>query len=87
MKKLLLSAAFVAMIATPAFAQSFNPEFGSANVENVPQAERSGGAAGYGAYAYEPGTPRAHARAHHVRRWNSPTKEQYETAPFQDENY
>jgi hypothetical protein len=87
MKKLLLSTAFVAMIATPAFAQSYYSDFGSGNVLNVPQAERSDGAAGYGAYAYEPGTPSIHARAHHTRRWNSPTKEQYETAPYQDENY
>ena len=87
MKKLLLSAAFVAMIATPALAQSFNPDFGTGNVENVPQAERTDGSGGYGAYASVPAPSQYYASRPHVRRWNSPTKEQYQTAPYQDENY
>jgi hypothetical protein len=89
MKKLLLGAALVATLATPAFAQSFTPEFGTANVANTPLAERSNGnAAAYGAYAYEPDPSQYYTFApRHHRRWNSPTKEQYQTAPFQDENY
>jgi hypothetical protein len=43
MKKLLISAAFVTMLASPALAQSYTPEFGGANVVNTPQAERMGG--------------------------------------------
>jgi hypothetical protein len=53
MKKLLLSAVFVASIAAPALAQSFTPEFGSGNDRNVPQADRSTGGAN-SAYAYTP---------------------------------
>jgi hypothetical protein len=90
MKKLLLSAALVATLATPAFAQSFYSDFGTGNVLNVPQAERTDGAAGYGAYASEPAPSNAYASAaapSHHHRWNSPTKEQYQTAPYQDENY
>jgi hypothetical protein len=85
MKKLLLSAVFVASIATPAFAQSFYSDFGTGNVLNVPQAERSG--AGYGAYASEPAPSNYYAFAPRQHRWNSPAKEQYQTAPGQDENY
>jgi hypothetical protein len=43
MKKLLISAAFAAMIASPALAQSYTPEFGGANVVNTSQSERTGG--------------------------------------------
>jgi len=42
MKKLLISAAFLAMLASPALAQSYTPEFGGANVLNVPRAEHNG---------------------------------------------
>jgi hypothetical protein len=64
MKKLLLSAVFVASIAAPALAQSFTPEFGSGNDRNVPQADRSTGGANsaYAAYAYKPAPTRYHAR-------------------------
>lgn len=88
MKKLLLGAVLVATLATPAFAQSFYSDFGTGNVLNTPQAERSNGRGGYGAYAYEPAPSNYYAFApRHHRRWNSPTKEQYQTAPYQDENY
>jgi hypothetical protein len=63
MKTLLLSAAFVAAIATPAFAQSHNPEYGGANI-NAPYASVYGDQ-GYGddAYAYAYGfAPRAHSQ-------------------------
>jgi hypothetical protein len=64
MKKLLLSAVFFASIAAPAFAQSFTPEFGSGNVLNVTQADRSIGGANsaYAAYVYKPAPTRHHAR-------------------------
>jgi len=88
MKKLLLGALLIASVATPALAQSFNPEFGSANVGAGPLAARSNGGFADGAYAYAP------AQSHRVvmggqpaHRWASPTKEQFQTAPFQDENY
>jgi hypothetical protein len=87
MKKLLLGALLIASVATPALAQSFTPEFGSANVLNMPQAERTDGHAGYGAYAYEPAPSQYYSAPRHHRRWNSPTKEQFQTAPYQDENY
>jgi hypothetical protein len=58
MKKLLISAAFAAMIATPALAQSYTPDFGDGNVLNTPQAERMGG----DSYARDFGfAPREHA--------------------------
>ena len=53
MKKLLLSAAFAAVIATPAFAQSFTPEFGTANV-NPPVASEQFQNRATSSYAYEP---------------------------------
>jgi hypothetical protein len=68
MKKLLIGAAFVAMLATPALAQSFNPDYGTGNVNPAvnslyggqrydsqglaEQGTRSGGG---GPYAYAPG--------------------------------
>jgi hypothetical protein len=52
--KLAAAAAFIAL-ATPALAQSYNPEFGPANIVNAPAAERSHGALGRGpnAFAYD----------------------------------
>lgn len=52
MKKLLLSAAFAAALATPAFAQSYDPDFGSGNV-NPPVASLRANDPN-GAFAYEP---------------------------------
>jgi hypothetical protein len=85
-KKLLWSAVLVASIATPALAQSYNPEFGTGNVENMPLAEPSDGGAN-SAYAHEPASTPTYVSPRHIQRWNSPTKEQYQTAPNQDENY
>ncbi|HEY2756240.1 MAG TPA: hypothetical protein VGJ01_10930 [Pseudolabrys sp.] len=42
MKKLLIGTAFLAMLATPALAQSFDPDFGTGNV-NPPAASLYGG--------------------------------------------
>lgn len=53
MKKLLMGAAFVALLASPAFAQSYDPDYGTGNVLNVPAAEAAGGN-GFGSYAYAP---------------------------------
>lgn len=61
MKKLLLSAAVAAVLATPAFAQSYDPDFGTGNV-NPPVASEQGQFGG-SSYAYAPRTTRSmHAR-------------------------
>lgn len=52
MKKILLSAAVAAALATPAFAQSFDPDFGTGNV-NPPVASEQGQFGG-SAFAYAP---------------------------------
>lgn len=62
MKKLLLSAAFAAVLATPAFAQSYNPDFGTGNV-NPPVASLHSNEAG-SAFAYEPRTTYRRAVRH-----------------------
>jgi hypothetical protein len=51
MKKLILSAAFAAMLASPAFAQSYNPQYGTGNTFNEPAREMSNGFGG-GAQAF-----------------------------------
>jgi len=63
MKKLLMGAAFVALLASPAFAQSYNPDYGTGNVFNVPAAEAVGvtGSVG-GPYAYAPAPSYRHAK-------------------------
>jgi hypothetical protein len=58
MKKLLISAVFVTMLASPALAQSYNPEFGDANVLNEPQAEHMGSESYARSFGY---APREHA--------------------------
>jgi hypothetical protein len=85
-RKLLLSAVLIASIATPALAQSYNPEFGTGNVENAPLAERSNDGAN-SAYAHEPAPMQSHASPRQTHRWNSSTMEQYQTPPNHDENY
>ena len=84
MKKLLIGTAFVAMFATPAFAQSFDPDFGTGNT-NPPLASIYGGQrydshgltaqgprSGNGAYAYVPVGP-----ADGYWGWNSPGWQAY----------
>jgi hypothetical protein len=72
MKKILLSAAVVMLFASPALAQSYNPDFGTGNVINLPALEHGSGYSE--SYAYEPAP--AHVRRefhsrhvrHHLRR-------------------
>jgi hypothetical protein len=78
MKKLLIGTAFAAMLATPALAQSFDPDFGTGNV-NPPIASLYGGQTydseglteqrlydrGHGGpYAYAPGGSARHGDFH-----------------------
>jgi len=52
MKKLLLSAAFAAALATPAFAQSYSSDYGTGNINPPVASLRSNDP--NAAYAYEP---------------------------------
>lgn len=57
MRKVLIAAAFAAMIALPASAQSYSPGYGTGNLVTLPAPARGGfSAAGTrnGAYAYAP---------------------------------
>jgi hypothetical protein len=76
MKKLLIGTAFVAMLATPALAQSFDPDMGTGNV-NPPVASLyggqrydSGGLTSQGAASQESG-PYAYAPGGSARSWHS----------------
>ena len=80
MRKLLLGAVLIASIATPALAQSYNPEFGTGNVENMPLAEHSNDGAN-SAYAHEPAQTQSNASPRHIRRRSSATKKHYQIAP------
>jgi len=64
MKKLILSAALTAMLASPAFAQSYNAGYGTGNVINQPALEH-GGSTASGSEAFASVPPRAGAR--HLR--------------------
>jgi hypothetical protein len=68
MKTLIIGTTLAALIASPAFAQSYNPGDGTGNVMNQTEAEQTNGALGFGAdqsatqaspfgaaYAYAPG--------------------------------
>lgn len=67
MKKLIMIAATMAALsASPAFAQSYDADFGGGNVVNVPAAERAGGTnAATNSYAFAP--PRTSPRHVHTR--------------------
>jgi hypothetical protein len=68
MKRLLVSAAFSAMLLSPAFAQSYSSSYGTGNAIDLPSLEHGGVAIGSttGSFAYEP--PRTHSRQpRHVR--------------------
>jgi hypothetical protein len=82
-----LSVVLIASIATPALAQSYNPEFGTGNVSDMPQAVRSNNGDANSAYAHEPSPMQSHASPRQTDRWNSATMEQYQTPPNHDENY
>jgi hypothetical protein len=62
LKKLMIGAAFVAMLAAPALAQSYDPELGSGNVLAGPNGGGVGGPTEPGLfggpYAYEPRSSR-----------------------------
>jgi opacity protein-like surface antigen len=77
LKKLIMGAALATLLASPALAQSYVPEYGTGNIINLPAAEATNGAVGIGAnawgpasgatsaYAYVPRTPRVDR--HHMR--------------------
>jgi hypothetical protein len=67
MKKLLISAAFVTMLASPALAQSYNPEFGDGNVLNTPRAESMGGDSYARSFGYAPREQARHWRGEDAR--------------------
>jgi hypothetical protein len=71
MKKIFLSAAVAMLFASPALAQSYDPDVGTGNVINLPALEHGGGFAYSDPYAYEPAPANAHAqhefRGRHVR--------------------
>jgi hypothetical protein len=50
MKKLIIAASFATLLASPAFAQSYDPNVGSGNV--IPPASGFASNPGYGAFAY-----------------------------------
>lgn len=60
MKTLLVSAALTTVLASPAFAQSYNAGYGTGNLINLPALEHGGTASAGEAYASVP--PRANAR-------------------------
>jgi hypothetical protein len=65
MKKLLMSTAVAMLFASPAFAQSYSPGYGSGNVINQPALEHGGPSwQGFqaGPYAYEPPRATKHMR-------------------------
>ncbi len=64
LKKLIMGAAIAGVLAAPAFAQSYNPDFGTGNINPPMQATTGKTFPGTGAYAYVPYTH--HTR--HVRR-------------------
>jgi hypothetical protein len=80
MKKIFLSAAVAMMFASPALAQSYDPDSGTGNVINLPALEHGGFATESSPYAYEPAPAATHAqpefRGRHVRHqmrrdWNN----------------
>ncbi|HEX3442230.1 MAG TPA: hypothetical protein VHT93_17965 [Pseudolabrys sp.] len=84
MKKLLIGTAFVAMLATPALAQSFDPDSGTGNVnpavnslyggqryDSEGLAEQGSLSRGAGPYAYAPGGSAA------SQQWGSPEGQSY----------
>jgi hypothetical protein len=83
MKKLLIGTAFLTMLATPALAQSFDPDFGTGNANPALHSLYGGQrydaegltsprhlSAGGGPYAYEPG-PSAPGRHSYTQREDS----------------
>jgi hypothetical protein len=84
MKKLVVAVALVASLATPVFAQSFNPDFGTGNV----LASRTQQDPGMTAYAQAPATSRW-TRTHGGQAMSNVTDPGFRSqqAPEVDENY
>jgi hypothetical protein len=61
MKKLILSATLITVLASPAFAQSYNAGYGSGNVIDQPALEH-GGSTASGSEAFAAAPPRVSAR-------------------------
>ncbi|MGC1762029.1 MAG: hypothetical protein WA769_03520 [Pseudolabrys sp.] len=74
MKKLLVSAVLSAMLASPAFAHSYNAGYGTGNLINLPALEHDGPSASAGeAYASAPLRASArHLRHAHTQETTSP---------------
>jgi opacity protein-like surface antigen len=70
MKKFLTILGLMTVVATPAFAQSFDPDNGTGNVINVPALEQAGRADASSAYAQ---APKIHAQRKAVVDRYSPT--------------
>ena len=70
MKKFLTILGLLTVVATPAFAQSFDPDNGTGNVINVPALEQAGRADASFAYAQ---APKMHAQRKAVVDRYSPT--------------
>jgi hypothetical protein len=88
MKKLLISAAFVAAMATPALAQSYNPEYGDANVRSAPYAEQTGSDAYAAHYGFTPREDRSWANSGYARTFGfSGPAYNSQVPPNGDENY
>jgi hypothetical protein len=75
MKMFAVAAVLATLVASPAFAQSYDPDIGSGNIAPNASIPSQGGfgayawAPGYGAFAQVP--PRGHAvRSHHARHPN-----------------
>jgi hypothetical protein len=54
MKKIFMCAAVATVLASPAFAQSYSPGYGTGNLVNLPALEHRGGESANGSFAYEP---------------------------------
>jgi hypothetical protein len=83
MKKFLISAAFVATIATPAFAQSYTPEYGTGNV-NPPVYSSNDGSAASGSFAYAPRESSRDWRNSRAQAESSYARREDQNIPFED---
>ena len=61
MKKIIMLAGFATLLASPSFAQSYSPSYGTGNIIKAPSATSSA----TGAFAYEPSRSRAYDGPRH----------------------